>query len=312
MRAAGARAGRATCWRWAGERRLSPRVRAALAEHTVVLIDVDVQTAWRRAGGRRPAAGARPGGVRRAPRRARRRSTSGLADAIIPAAGARRPGADAGGDRRGSAGRRRGTRLLWATSASAEYPVLIGRGLLGADVWPLPRVAALLRHRRARRPAVPRRASGELDGAIVDRRPGEESKTLASAELVWRRAGPRAGWPAPTISSRSAAASSATSRASARRPTSAACRSCRCRPRWSPRSTRPTAARPGVDLPEAKNYVGAYHQPAGVLVDPATLATLPGGRARGRLRRGAQDGADRRGRAVGAGRRRRRRSTRRR
>ena len=27
----------------------------------------------------------------------------------------------------------------------------------------------------------------------------------------------------------------------------------------------------GVDLPEAKNYVGAYHQPAGVLVDPDTL-----------------------------------------
>src|SRR5262249_5033314 len=31
----------------------------------------------------------------------------------------------------------------------------------------------------------------------------------------------------------------------------------------------------GVDLPEAKNYVGAYHQPAGVIVDPTTLATLP-------------------------------------
>src|SRR4029079_6834048 len=31
----------------------------------------------------------------------------------------------------------------------------------------------------------------------------------------------------------------------------------------------------GVDLPEAKNYVGAYHQPAGVLVDPGLLATLP-------------------------------------
>ena len=31
----------------------------------------------------------------------------------------------------------------------------------------------------------------------------------------------------------------------------------------------------GVDLPEAKNYVGAYHQPAAVLTDPATLATLP-------------------------------------
>jgi shikimate kinase / 3-dehydroquinate synthase len=31
----------------------------------------------------------------------------------------------------------------------------------------------------------------------------------------------------------------------------------------------------GVDLPEGKNYVGAYHQPAAVLADPATLATLP-------------------------------------
>ena len=31
----------------------------------------------------------------------------------------------------------------------------------------------------------------------------------------------------------------------------------------------------GVDLPEGKNYVGAYHQPAAVLADPSTLATLP-------------------------------------
>jgi shikimate kinase/3-dehydroquinate synthase len=31
----------------------------------------------------------------------------------------------------------------------------------------------------------------------------------------------------------------------------------------------------GVDLPEGKNYAGAYHQPAAVLADPATLATLP-------------------------------------
>ena len=31
----------------------------------------------------------------------------------------------------------------------------------------------------------------------------------------------------------------------------------------------------GVDLPEGKNYVGAYHQPAAVLCDPAALETLP-------------------------------------
>jgi shikimate kinase/3-dehydroquinate synthase len=31
----------------------------------------------------------------------------------------------------------------------------------------------------------------------------------------------------------------------------------------------------GVDLPEAKNYVGAYHQPSAVVVDPGVLSTLP-------------------------------------
>ena len=31
----------------------------------------------------------------------------------------------------------------------------------------------------------------------------------------------------------------------------------------------------GVDLPEAKNYAGAYHMPSAVLADPRTLATLP-------------------------------------
>jgi shikimate kinase/3-dehydroquinate synthase len=31
----------------------------------------------------------------------------------------------------------------------------------------------------------------------------------------------------------------------------------------------------GVDLPEGKNYVGAYHQPRAVLADPSTLASLP-------------------------------------
>jgi shikimate kinase/3-dehydroquinate synthase len=31
----------------------------------------------------------------------------------------------------------------------------------------------------------------------------------------------------------------------------------------------------GVDLAEAKNYVGAYHQPAAVLTDPSVLGSLP-------------------------------------
>ena len=34
-----------------------------------------------------------------------------------------------------------------------------------------------------------------------------------------------------------------------------------------------------VDLPEAKNLVGAFHWPARTVVDPALLATLPEERA---------------------------------
>ena len=57
----------------------------------------------------------------------------------------------------------------------------------------------------------------------------------------------------------------------------------------------------GVDLAEAKNYVGAYHQPSAVIADTDVLHSLPEGRARRRLRRGGEDRADRRRRAVGAG-----------
>ena len=46
----------------------------------------------------------------------------------------------------------------------------------------------------------------------------------------------------------------------------------------------------GVDLPEGKNYAGAYHLPAAVIADTSTLAT-PAARGAGRgLRRGAEDG----------------------
>jgi len=39
----------------------------------------------------------------------------------------------------------------------------------------------------------------------------------------------------------------------------------------------------GVDLPEGKNLVGAFHQPAAIIVDIATLRTLPGRQIRGAL-----------------------------
>ena len=39
----------------------------------------------------------------------------------------------------------------------------------------------------------------------------------------------------------------------------------------------------GIDLPEAKNMIGAFLQPLGVLVDTATLATLPANQYRAGL-----------------------------
>jgi shikimate kinase / 3-dehydroquinate synthase len=259
---------------------LSERVRAELEPHVTVLLDVDPTAAWERVqagadGAERPLA--RDRGAFIALHRERRELYERLADAVVGevpiGAGARMLGA-----LRALAGAPRGTRMLWARSASGDYPVYIGRGLLAeaplAGVWPLDRgrsrafcvsdetVAALYALRL-----------GET-AATVTIAPGEANKTLASAERVWlalvaagmTRAdhvvalgggvvGDLAGFCAATYQ------------------------------RGVPVVQVPTTlvaqvdsaygGKTGVDLPQAKNYVGCYHQPAAVLVDPDTLATLP-------------------------------------
>jgi shikimate kinase/3-dehydroquinate synthase len=232
---------------------LSERVRAALAEHVTVLLDVDPDTAWERTratsdGGDRPLA--RDRDAFRALYAERRGLYDELADAV----------------------------LLWARSASGDYPVFVGRGLLREDrlagLWPLDRS-------RSRRFCVSDETVsalygdrlGEVAGTLAIP-PGETHKTLASAERVWRElldagmtradhvvalgggvVGDLAGFCAATYQ------------------------------RGVPVVHVPTTlvaqvdsaygGKTGVDLPDAKNYVGVYHQPAGVLVDPDVLATLP-------------------------------------
>ena len=56
----------------------------------------------------------------------------------------------------------------------------------------------------------------------------------------------------------------------------------------------------GVDLAEAKNYVGAFHQPSAVLADTEHAREPAGGGARGRIRRGRKDRADRRAGCCGS------------
>jgi len=273
---------------------LSERVRAALEPHLTVLLEVDVEEAWKRAGGvSRPLSRDRDAFAMLYEER--RPLYEELADAFLPpgprgitdvAEASTRPasGTPAVAVRalpalRALAAAPAGTRLLWATAESGEYPVFIGSGLLANGgwseaMWPMDRsvsrgwcvsdetVAALY--------APP---PGAVE-ALVTIPPGERHKTLASAERVWHElvadgmarsdhvvalgggvVGDLAGFCAATYQ------------------------------RGVPIVHVPTTlvaqvdsaygGKTGVDLPEAKNYVGAYHQPAGVLVDPDTLATLP-------------------------------------
>jgi shikimate kinase / 3-dehydroquinate synthase len=259
-------------------------VRRALDAHLTVLLDVEPALAWERIHAADGTAEGRPLAgdweTFRALHSQRRAVYEELADALLPALAA------GGAPRvlealRALSAAPTGTRLLWASSPSGEYPVLIGRGLLRAggereldDIWPLDRsssqpfcvtdetVAALYAGRL-----------GELRGTIAIA-PGEGQKTLATAERVWQAllsagitradhavalgggvVGDLAGFCAATYQ------------------------------RGVPVVQIPTTllaqvdsaygGKTGVDLPQAKNYVGAYHQPAGVLVDPDTLATLP-------------------------------------
>ena len=54
-----------------------------------------------------------------------------------------------------------------------------------------------------------------------------------------------------------------------------ACATCRSRRRLVAQVDSAYGGKTGVDLEEAKNYVGAFHQPQAVIADPDALDTLP-------------------------------------
>jgi len=254
---------------------LSERVRAALADCLVVAVDVDVDTAWERCAG--AAQPARPLAADRADFVARHAARTARYDAL---ATAWLPQADPDVIVRADPALRLlseappGTRMMWASSASAEYPVYAGRGVLRLDLSSLAGLSG--RSIVVTDSAVAERHLGALrdPAGVIEFPPGEEHKTLQTAERVWRAlvaqeatradhlvalgggvVGDLAGFCASTFQ------------------------------RGVPVVQAPTTVvsqvdsayggKTGVDLPEAKNYVGTYHQPAAVLVDPGTLATLP-------------------------------------
>jgi len=267
------RAGPGTVLALGGGSVASERVQRALADHLTVLLDVDADRAWERVsedGLERPLA--RDGRAFAALLESRAPLYARLADAILPA-------------RRGVPGRALdalallaaappGTRMLWACSASGDYPVFVGNGLLGSSLWPLDREASRpfwVTDETVRGLYAERLRMGERVVAVA---PGERHKTLASAEHIWNvlvehgvtRAdhlvalgggvvGDLAGFCAATYQRGVRVVHVPTTLLS--------------------QVDSAYGGKTGVDLPQAKNYVGAYHQPAGVLVDPATLDSLP-------------------------------------
>src|SRR5262245_49420945 len=109
---------------------VSERVREALARHVVVWLEVDAESAWSRVErSDRPLAQDR----KRFNQLYAERTPiyESLADAIVP--GRRDLVAKALPALRALTELPRGGRLIWATSRSGDYPVFLGKGVLGVD-----------------------------------------------------------------------------------------------------------------------------------------------------------------------------------
>jgi 3-dehydroquinate synthase len=227
-------------------------VRDALAGHTVVWVPVDADTAWARAeGSDRPLA------------QDRRR--------FFDLHARRTPIYEDIAD----------FRLAWSDTGDNGHPVFVGPGALEAAgaLWPRGEGRAFViaderadeLHGDALRSAL----SGAVEVAATFRiAPGERSKSMVEAERLLRAlaaagmqrsdtvvalgggvAGDLAGFCAATYQRGVAIVHV---------PTTVVAQ-----------VDSAYGGKTGVDLPEGKNYVGAFHQPAAVITDPRTLATLP-------------------------------------
>jgi len=244
-------------------------VRAALAGHLVIWLDITAEAAWGRARhSGRPLA--KEWGSFERLYAEREPIYAALADVIVPNQRSREMAAvlEAGKDMPG------GGKLLWAVTDSRDYPVYVGSGLLSSNgYWP----SIVPGERFLVSDGAVARLYGELFEPLAGRvviMPGEQSKTVAHADIVWTElakagmtrtdvvvalgggvVGDLAGFCAATYQRGVSYVQVPTTLVA--------------------QVDSAYGGKTGVDLAEAKNYVGAYHQPAAVIVDPDTLSTLP-------------------------------------
>ena len=245
----------------------SARVREALAAHTVVHLEIDPDEAWRRASGRgRPLARERATFERL---HAERLAVyEGVADATLPAGAPREAARRAAPALTALTQAPAGTRLVWASAESGDYPVFLGRGLLAEGFF---------HPEEGRRFVVTdenvmRHHSIDAEHRVVVL-PGEQHKTIHSAELVLREladVGAERGDLVVALGGGVVGDLAGFCAAVYQRGT----RHVQAPTTLVAQVDSAYGGKTGVDLPEGKNYVGAYHQPTAVLCDTATLATL--------------------------------------
>jgi shikimate kinase/3-dehydroquinate synthase len=250
----------------------SARVREALAKARVVWLDVEVDQAWQRVS---TTVGVRP--LARDPQRfqelyeQRRPQYEELADVILP--GSRSTAIN--DVLEAAVGLpQRAARLIWATTPSGDYPVYVGHGIATEHrFWPVTvsgRRVVISDYNAARH-------YGELfDPALAGIRitPGEQSKTVAHAEIIWTemvRAGVTRTDVAVAVGGGVIGDIAGFCAATYQR----GMRVVQVPTTLVAQVDSAYGGKTGVDLAEAKNYVGAFHQPTAVIADTATLTTLP-------------------------------------
>jgi shikimate kinase/3-dehydroquinate synthase len=249
---------------------LSERVREALERHTVVLLEIDAAEAWRRIEGtERPLATSEADVERLLAERLPLYEE--LADAVVPMA-------DAGVVERALpaiqalAELPARTKMLWASSGSGDYPIFVGHGLLRVDWWPLDGRRFLVSDTFNIRHYEDRLIKTFLGiDVIID---GEETKTLDQVKAILEDMASKGMTREDHVVALGGGVTG---------DVAGLCAA--LYQRGVPVVQVPTTlvaqvdsaygGKTGVDLPQGKNYAGAYHLPAAVIADLDTLRTLP-------------------------------------
>jgi shikimate kinase / 3-dehydroquinate synthase len=258
---------------------LSARVRERLADHVCVYMEVDPNDAWQRSrDSERPLARDRQSFLALLEERAPLYES--VARAIVPARDDLIEKALPAASRLAAKGVPGSARMVWARASTGGYPVYVGDGIVASAglLWPdAERCFAVAddRVQELHGEGLVAGLEGHLTLAETITVPaGEQSKTLASAERVlealaedgMERTDTLAAFGGGVVGDLAGFCAAVYQRGVAlvQVPTTLVAQ-----------VDSAYGGKTGVDLPVAKNYVGAFHQPTTVLTDPALLRTLP-------------------------------------